>query len=118
MWTNQSAHPNTREVIIKSITQYSLSEAINLLLCTFKAVQDDIMNCIKKQTKQIMWLNGAAGAGKSAIGRSIVERCISLGIPITRLFFFRTDPTRNNFEALGGDSRVSIDRDDTRNCSQ
>ena len=67
---------------------------------TFQAVQDDIMNCIENKTKQIMWLNGAAGSGKTAIGRSIVERCLSLGIPIARFFFFRTDSSRNGLSPV------------------
>ncbi len=48
----------------------------------------------------ILWLNGAAGAGKSAIGRSIVDLCIEKNIPIARFFFFRTDSTRNNVKPL------------------
>ncbi len=46
----------------------------------------------------ILWLNGAAGSGKSAIGRSIVDICLSLSIPISRFFFFRTDSTRNDLK--------------------
>ncbi len=48
---------------------------------TRKAVLDEIMNWIilmVARTQWILWLNGAAGAGKSAIGRSIVDLCISL----------------------------------------
>ena len=48
------------------------------------------------RTQWILWLNGAAGAGKSAIGRSIVELCSARDIPIARFFFFRTDRRRNN----------------------
>ncbi len=48
----------------------------------------------------VLWLNGAAGAGKSAIGRSIVDRCLARNIPIARFFFFRTDSTRNNIKPL------------------
>ncbi len=48
----------------------------------------------------VLWLNGAAGAGKSAIGRSIVDLCLQRDIPITRFFFFRTDPKRNNVKPL------------------
>ena len=47
---------------------------------TRKAVLDNIMNWITIQTAMrvqwILWLNGAAGAGKSAIGRSIVALCL------------------------------------------
>ena len=70
------------------------------LLHAHQAVQDDIMNCIENKAKPVMWLNGAAGAGKSAIGRPIVERCLALGIPISRFFFFRTDPTRNGLKPV------------------
>lgn len=48
------------------------------------------------QIQWILWLNGAAGAGKSAIARSTVQYCLDNGIPIARFFFFRSDPTRNN----------------------
>lgn len=48
----------------------------------------------------IMWLQGTAGAGKSAISQSIAELCAQLGIPIASFFFFRTDPTRNNIRPL------------------
>ena len=48
----------------------------------------------------MLWLNGAAGAGKSAIGRSVVELCLHQNIPIARFFFFRSDPSRNSVKAL------------------
>ncbi len=48
------------------------------------------------RTRWMLWLNGAAGAGKSAIARSVVELCLEQGIIIARFFFFRTDHTRNN----------------------
>ncbi|KJA20306.1 hypothetical protein HYPSUDRAFT_815991 [Hypholoma sublateritium FD-334 SS-4] len=44
----------------------------------------------------ILWINGAAGAGKSAIARSVVALCLKQRIVIARFFFFRTDSTRNN----------------------
>ncbi len=70
---------------------------------TRKAVLEEIMNWIiltVARTQRILWLNGAAGAGKSAIGRSIVDLCIDRNIPIVRFFFFRTDATRNNISSL------------------
>ncbi|KJA29530.1 hypothetical protein HYPSUDRAFT_221092 [Hypholoma sublateritium FD-334 SS-4] len=71
---------------------------------TRQAVLDDIMNWIIVQTavriQWILWLNGAAGAGKSAIGRSIVALCLAQNIPIARFFFFRTDSTRNNLKPV------------------
>ncbi|KAF8171695.1 hypothetical protein BJ912DRAFT_1148436 [Pholiota molesta] len=44
----------------------------------------------------IMWMHGAAGAGKSAIMQSIAELCEKAQIPLASFFFFRTDPTRNS----------------------
>lgn len=48
----------------------------------------------------ILWLNGAAGAGKSSIARSIVELCLAQNIPIAGFFFFRSDPMRNTIEPV------------------
>ncbi|KAF9548172.1 hypothetical protein CPC08DRAFT_347577 [Agrocybe pediades] len=45
---------------------------------------------------QFMWLNGAAGCGKSAIAQSIVESRIGQGLPLASFFFSRSDPTRNH----------------------
>ncbi|KAF8177449.1 hypothetical protein BJ912DRAFT_678905 [Pholiota molesta] len=44
----------------------------------------------------LLWLNGAAGAGKSAIMQSIAERCVLAAIAIASFFFSRADFTRNN----------------------
>ncbi|KJA17015.1 hypothetical protein HYPSUDRAFT_93787, partial [Hypholoma sublateritium FD-334 SS-4] len=73
-------HPNTRKAVLEQI--------MNWIILTITRVQ------------WVLWLNGAAGAGKSAIGRSIVELCIERNIPIARFFFFRTDSTRNNIKPL------------------
>jgi hypothetical protein len=43
----------------------------------------------------LLWLNGAAGAGKSAIMQSIAERCFLAAIAIASFFFVRSDSTRN-----------------------
>jgi hypothetical protein len=43
----------------------------------------------------LLWLNGAAGAGKSAIMQSLTERCTHAAIAIASFFFFRGDPRRN-----------------------
>ncbi len=68
---------------------------------TREAVLDDIMNCIVQDVTRlqwILWLNGAAGAGKTAIARSIVALCLARKIPIARFFFIRTDPRRNTLQ--------------------
>lgn len=73
-------HVNTREVVLRSI-------------------MDWITNGANRQT-WIFWLNGAAGAGKSAIAQSIAELCEQMGVPLASFFFFRTDSTRNRIKPL------------------
>ncbi len=52
------------------------------------------------RTQWMLWLNGAAGAGKSAIARSIVALCLAQNIIIARFFFFRTDAARNSLQSV------------------
>ncbi|KAF8151686.1 hypothetical protein B0H34DRAFT_755857 [Crassisporium funariophilum] len=47
-----------------------------------------------------MWLHGPAGAGKSAIARSIAELCAALNLLIASFFFSRLADGRNNTERL------------------
>ncbi|KJA20301.1 hypothetical protein HYPSUDRAFT_203812 [Hypholoma sublateritium FD-334 SS-4] len=69
-------HPNTRTVILKAMMDWVLVATMGL--------------------QWILWINGAAGAGKSAIARSLVDLCVKQQIVIARFFFFRMDPTCNN----------------------
>ena len=48
----------------------------------------------------IAWLNGAAGAGKSAICQSFSEICIQRDIKVATFFFSRTDATRNTVDPV------------------
>ncbi|KDR73104.1 hypothetical protein GALMADRAFT_15993, partial [Galerina marginata CBS 339.88] len=48
----------------------------------------------------IMWLYGAAGAGKSAIAQTIAELCRANGTLLASFFFSRSDPKRNNVRPL------------------
>jgi hypothetical protein len=50
--------------------------------------------------KRLIWLTGGAGAGKSAIMQSIVERCAQHAVILGTFFFFRADPSRNYAEVL------------------
>ena len=50
--------------------------------------------------KDIAWLTGAAGAGKSAIGRSVCERCAAEGTLLASFFFGSDDATRNHSRSL------------------
>src|SRR3954468_4611965 len=68
-------------------------------------ILDDIMGWILGQgrdtlVKPFLWLNGAAGAGKSAIAQSTVERCVERGLHVASFFFSKSDPTRNRPEPL------------------
>ncbi|KAF5329656.1 hypothetical protein D9619_009192 [Psilocybe cf. subviscida] len=51
-------------------------------------------------TAAMMWLSGPAGAGKSAIVQTIVERCKRRGVQAASFFFFRSDPTRSSARPL------------------
>ena len=48
----------------------------------------------------IMWIYGAAGAGKSAIAQTIAEMCEDEMILLASFFFSRNDPSRSNVNAL------------------
>ncbi|KAF9470293.1 hypothetical protein BDN70DRAFT_781324, partial [Pholiota conissans] len=50
----------------------------------------------------LLWLNGAAGAGKSAIMQTTAERCVLAAIAIASFFFVRSDAGRNTMEHLVG----------------
>ncbi|KDR69715.1 hypothetical protein GALMADRAFT_27637, partial [Galerina marginata CBS 339.88] len=69
------------------------------------AVFNKIMDWIRSQDPEtrealIMWLNGPAGLGKSAIARSIAELCYEEGILVASYFFSRSDPTRSHDRSL------------------
>ncbi|KAF9549498.1 hypothetical protein CPC08DRAFT_769061 [Agrocybe pediades] len=64
-------------------------------------ILDDVMGWILGQgqdvpVKPFLWLNGGAGAGKSAIAQSTVERCKEQGLRLASFFFNKSDPTRNH----------------------
>ena len=44
----------------------------------------------------IMWLYGAAGAGKSAIAHTLAELCEKYGLPLASFFFWKGAEERNN----------------------
>ncbi|KAF9477298.1 hypothetical protein BDN70DRAFT_995040 [Pholiota conissans] len=67
-------------------------------------IQQDIYDWVMMDARDreawILWLNGAAGAGKSAIMQSIAERLL-LTLKSTGSFFFaKGDPTRNTTASL------------------
>ncbi|KAF5310598.1 hypothetical protein D9619_008246 [Psilocybe cf. subviscida] len=65
---------------------------------TRKDVLGDIMSWIKNSArkKSIIWLNGSAGAGKSAILQTLAETCEAQGLLAASFFFSRsTAPSTN-----------------------
>ncbi|KAF9470385.1 hypothetical protein BDN70DRAFT_985013 [Pholiota conissans] len=73
-------HPNTRVQILQDMFNWILQ-------------RDD-------RETWLLWLNGAAGAGKSAIMQTLAERCVNELIAIASFFFFRGDATRNSVGPL------------------
>jgi len=71
-------HPGTRVAVIQAIVDW--------LAGVHEYTRD----------KGINWLTGAAGAGKSAIGRSVCERCALERSLLASFFFGSTDGTRNH----------------------
>ncbi|KAF8883653.1 hypothetical protein CPB84DRAFT_186917 [Gymnopilus junonius] len=75
-------YPNTRVAIMKKIIDWAMGQDPN------------------KRDALIMWLHGAAGAGKSAIAQSIAEMCYAEGTLLASFFFGRSDSNRNTPKAL------------------
>lgn len=73
-------HPNTRDAVIQEIFDWMVGS--------------------RDRDTWLMWLNGAAGAGKSAIAQSIAEKCVEEGLSVASFFFSRWDITRNTMASL------------------
>jgi len=69
-------HPNTRLAVLHRILNWTLG----------------------RREAPVMWLYGAAGAGKSSIAWSTAEMCATKGILLASFFFCRSDPSRNNIK--------------------
>ncbi|KAF5328060.1 hypothetical protein D9619_013654 [Psilocybe cf. subviscida] len=67
---------------------------------------------LKLPNSPIIWLNGGAGAGKSAVAQSFAERCEDLGHIVASFFFFSTDSTRNSANRLVASLAYQIARAD------
>lgn len=75
-------HPNTRIVVKDQIYRW-------------------IMQKDPHSTKaSILWLNGAAGGGKTAIAQSLAERCYDENLLLASFFFSRSDPLRSHAKRL------------------
>ncbi|KAF5315207.1 hypothetical protein D9619_007090 [Psilocybe cf. subviscida] len=75
-------HPNTRVAVLDKIEKWALR------------TDPETSNA------SILWLCGAAGAGKSAIAQTVAERFHSKGLLLASFFFGRSDATRNHARSL------------------
>ncbi|KAF9464060.1 hypothetical protein BDZ94DRAFT_1308314 [Collybia nuda] len=73
-------HPGTRIAVLKKIGDWYRNK--------------------EASTPHVMWLYGAAGAGKSSIAQSMAEECHKLHTLAASFFFSRTAPGRNNSNRL------------------
>jgi len=71
-------HPNTRVAVIKRLMSWIRGEI-----------------CLDAL---ILWLYGAAGAGKSAIAHTLAEICQMEGLLLATFFFWKTAAERNNID--------------------
>ncbi|KAF9559649.1 hypothetical protein CPC08DRAFT_637577, partial [Agrocybe pediades] len=77
-------HPNTRTAIIQTVIDWSSA-----------TIAEEKVNAMP-----ILWLKGGAGAGKSAIARSVAERGYKEGLLLGTFFFGAADTTRNHVGGL------------------
>ncbi|KJA24186.1 hypothetical protein HYPSUDRAFT_536588 [Hypholoma sublateritium FD-334 SS-4] len=75
-------YPNTRNTLLDSII-------INIDRAT-----------APQETEKFIWINGAAGSGKTSIAHSVAERCLGRGIIVATFFFGRSDPNRNTIHSV------------------
>ena len=71
----------------------------NTRIAVFEKIGDWV-NLIDDFTAVIMWLYGAAGAGKTAIARTTAERLHNQGQLLATFFFSRADSSRNHIKSV------------------
>lgn len=73
----------------------------NTRIAVLQKIKDWILRCDPETWDGfIMWLTGAAGAGKSSIAQSIIELYQREGRILGSFFFGKSDPTRNHGRPL------------------
>jgi len=75
MYDAPKCHPQTRKTILRQILSLIANGRTRRLF--------------------ILWMYGPAGAGKSAIAKTIAEMCANVGLLAASFFFSRTAPGRN-----------------------
>ncbi|KAF9539090.1 hypothetical protein CPC08DRAFT_731161 [Agrocybe pediades] len=82
--------------LLRNVATAATHDSIDVSIIDWaKGVADEEIN-----QKSIIWLNGGAGAGKSAIARSVAERCVEQGLLLGSFFFAAGDATRNHVGGL------------------
>lgn len=71
----------------------------NTRVAVINKIMDWVVGKIDTDTF-FLWLYGPAGCGKTAIARTIAERCKELGHLLASFFFFRTDSQRNTLKSF------------------
>jgi len=64
------------------------------------AVINRVMDWVTDTDTLILWVYGAAGAGKSAIAQSLADMCVERGLLLASFFFSRTDSNRNTITTV------------------
>src|SRR6266545_1939046 len=73
-------HPNTRVAILERLKNWLVGNV--------------------EPNASILWLNGAAGSGKSCRARSVAEWCQQQNLLLASFFFFRSDSSRNSVKCF------------------
>jgi len=71
----------------------------NTRVAVINKIMDWVMGKIDTDTF-FLWLYGPAGCGKTAIARTVAERCEELGLLLASFFFFRADSQRNTLKSF------------------
>lgn len=77
---HSTCYPNTREQVLGTIFKW--------------------ISLAAPRASQLLWLNGAAGAGKTSICHSVVDLCTKNNIPVATFFFSHADPARNSIKTV------------------
>ena len=71
----------------------------NTRVAVINKIMDWVVGKIDADTF-FLWLYGPAGCGKTAIVRTVAERCEELGHLLASFFFFRADSQRNTLKSF------------------
>ncbi|KAF5328058.1 hypothetical protein D9619_013656 [Psilocybe cf. subviscida] len=107
-------YPNTRVALLDGLEKWAMGMELleNLTEADLTVESGDAIE-VQPCNLPIVWLNGGAGAGKSAVAQTFAERCVNMGHIVASFFFFNTDSTRNSGNRLVASLAYQIAREDT-----